>query len=97
MTVSEWQKRLSDTFTVNGLVGGSLPGVHSAEDAAGNYLVNTFRDRMSCSIHSRASVRESERDYLKRQVELHDPRVLITAKILKLTVLARSHNSDSPD
>ena len=43
MTVSEWQKRLSDTFTVNGLVGGSLLAVHNSEDAAGNYLVNTFR------------------------------------------------------
>ncbi len=43
MTVAEWQRRLGDTFTVNGLVGGSLLTVFDAEDAAGNYLVNTFR------------------------------------------------------
>ena len=43
MTVAEWQKRLADTFTVNGLVGGSLLRVHNSEDAAGNYLVRTFR------------------------------------------------------
>lgn len=34
---------LADTFTVNGLVGGSLLTVHSAEDGAGDYLVDTFR------------------------------------------------------
>jgi len=43
MTVGEWQKRLADTFTVNGLVGGSLLTIHDSEDAASNYLVGTFR------------------------------------------------------
>ena len=43
MTVAEWQKRLSDTFTVHGLVGGNLLTVQESEDAVGNHLVNTFR------------------------------------------------------
>jgi hypothetical protein len=43
MTVAEWQKRLADTFTVNGLVGGSLLSVQSSEDTAGSYVVRTFR------------------------------------------------------
>jgi len=43
VTIGEWQKRLADTFTVDGLIGGSLQRVFDAEDAAGNYLVNTFR------------------------------------------------------
>ena len=43
MTINEWQDRLADTFTVNGLVGGSLLTVHSSENTAGNYLVGTFR------------------------------------------------------
>jgi hypothetical protein len=43
MTVAEWQKRLADTFTVNGLVGGNLVGVQGCEDAAGNHLIKTFR------------------------------------------------------
>ena len=43
ITVEEWQKRLADTFTVKGLIGGSLQPIFRAEDAAGSYLVNTFR------------------------------------------------------
>jgi hypothetical protein len=43
MTTNEWQKRLSDTFTVNGLIGGELLTVHEAEDATGNHLINTFK------------------------------------------------------
>jgi len=42
-TDAEWQRRLGDTFTVNGLIGGSLVAVHNAEDAAGLHLVNTFK------------------------------------------------------
>lgn len=43
MTTTEWQKRLSDTFTVNGLIGGELISVQEAEDTAGNHLINTFK------------------------------------------------------
>jgi hypothetical protein len=45
MTVAEWQKRLADTFTVNGLVGGNLLSVQNSEDAAGSYVEKTFRGR----------------------------------------------------
>jgi hypothetical protein len=43
MTVEEWQKQLTDTFIVNGLIGGNLLRVFGAEDNAGSYLVKTFR------------------------------------------------------
>src|SRR5579864_2137946 len=42
MTTDEWQKRLEETFTVNGLVGGHLVEVHRREASLGDYLVRTF-------------------------------------------------------
>jgi hypothetical protein len=42
MTVAQWQRRLADTFTVDGLIGGSLRNVHSAEDDVGNHIVKTY-------------------------------------------------------
>jgi len=43
MTTDEWQKRLEDTFTVNGLIGGHLIEVHERERRIGTQLVNAFR------------------------------------------------------
>ena len=43
MTIAEWQKQITDTFTVDGLIGGNLLKVSEAEDSAGNYLIKTFR------------------------------------------------------
>ena len=42
MTTDEWQRRLEDTFTVNGVVGGHLFEVHRREGDLGDYLVRTF-------------------------------------------------------
>jgi hypothetical protein len=43
MTIAEWQKQITGTFTVDGLIGGNLFKVSDAEDNAGNYLIKTFR------------------------------------------------------
>jgi hypothetical protein len=43
MTPPEMIKRLADTFTVNGVIGGLLQGVHDDEDDVGNQLVERFR------------------------------------------------------
>lgn len=42
MTPPEMINRLADNFTVNGVIGGLLQGVHEAEDHAGNQLVEEF-------------------------------------------------------
>src|SRR5262245_49612777 len=43
MTIAEWQQRLADTFTVNGLIGGSLQDVFDAENAVGGHLTETYQ------------------------------------------------------
>lgn len=43
MTVEDWQKRLEETFTVRGLVGGHLVAVHDREAQVADYLVRKFR------------------------------------------------------
>jgi|SRR5579872_934457 len=42
MSVAEWQKRLADTFTVNGLVGGHLLITDEAENNVSNHLLRKF-------------------------------------------------------
>jgi hypothetical protein len=43
MTLNEWQRRLSETFSHAGVIGGSLFSVFNAEDVAASYVVNTFK------------------------------------------------------
>ncbi len=43
MTPPEMIRRLTDAFTVNGVIGGLLQGVHEDEEHAGNRLVEQFR------------------------------------------------------
>jgi len=43
MTPPEMIKRLADSFTVNGVIGGRLQAVHEDEDDVGNQLVERFR------------------------------------------------------
>src|SRR5580704_14344694 len=54
MSVAEWHKRLADTFSVHGLVGGHLQIVHEAEDNVSNHLTTNFRgqDALLCSFQS---------------------------------------------
>ncbi|HUT69758.1 MAG TPA: hypothetical protein VMW89_03700 [Desulfatiglandales bacterium] len=42
MDVAEWQKRLEDNFTFNGVVGGNLFAIFDQERACGEYFANTF-------------------------------------------------------
>lgn len=42
MNVAEWQKRLEDNFTVNGVIGGGLLKIIDQEQACGEYFVGTF-------------------------------------------------------
>ena len=42
MDVTEWQKRLEDTFTINGVIGGNLLEVLDRERTCGKYFTNTF-------------------------------------------------------
>ncbi|GBE17320.1 hypothetical protein BMS3Abin15_01161 [bacterium BMS3Abin15] len=42
MNVSEWQKRLEDTFSKNGVIGPRLLDILNQELDYGNYVVNTF-------------------------------------------------------
>jgi len=46
MTVSEWQKRLEDHFTVNGVIGGHLLDVMHREGRVGSVIVK-FRGQMA--------------------------------------------------
>jgi hypothetical protein len=44
MTVTEWQKRLSDNFSEGGIIGGNLLSIFQTEDQIGtHYLVKTFK------------------------------------------------------
>ena len=45
MDIKEWQKRLEDRFTVNGIVGGNLVNIFNQERACGEYFANTFRGK----------------------------------------------------
>jgi len=42
MDVTEWQKRLEDNFTINGIVGGNMFEVFNLENACGKYFAETF-------------------------------------------------------
>ncbi len=42
MDVAEWQKRLEDNFTANGIVGGYLSDIFEQEKACGHYFITTF-------------------------------------------------------
>lgn len=42
MNVAEWQKRIEDNFTVNGVIGGRLLEVLDLEKACGDYFARTF-------------------------------------------------------
>ena len=42
MDVAEWQKRLEENFTVNGVVGGNLFPIFDQEKACGEYFANAF-------------------------------------------------------
>jgi hypothetical protein len=44
MTVEEWQKRLADNFSENGIIGGNLLPIAQTEDEVGaHYVINTFK------------------------------------------------------
>lgn len=44
MTVTEWQKRLSDNFSEGGIIGGNLLPIFQTEDQIGtHFLVDTFK------------------------------------------------------
>jgi len=49
-SVATWQKRLEDTFAVNGLVGGRfIPSIYEAEQLCGNKYAHTFAGHICLS------------------------------------------------
>ena len=42
MDVGEWQKRLEDNFSIDGVVGGNLLAIIEREKAYGDYFINKF-------------------------------------------------------
>ena len=46
MDVAEWQKRLVDYFTINGMVGQNLLEIYDQEKACGEYFANTFHGQV---------------------------------------------------
>lgn len=42
MNISEWQKRLVENFSMNGIVGGNLLEIQNFENSYGEYYIKTF-------------------------------------------------------
>ncbi len=43
METPDWYRQLTETCTVNGVIGGSLLSVINAEESAGNHLLKKYR------------------------------------------------------